>query len=85
MNPMVFAVYYEDGNYTNIKISEFTPMYKVLRACCDRLGMNHENYILSKGGVQIDERKNAAQNGIKNGDKLEIEGYVAAKHGNFYE
>lgn len=60
-------------------------MSRVLLACCDRSGICPENYILSKEGNQIDERKTATQNGIKTGDSLNIEKYVALKHGNFYK
>lgn len=72
MSVIDFVVNYE-GVETDIRITRSTRMHKVLCACCDRLGLNPENYILSKEGVQINEKESAEYNHVKNGDMLTIE------------
>lgn len=72
-----------NGVGTNIKMRNDTKMYKVFCACCDRLGLNPENYVLCKKGVQVDEQKDATFNAMENGDVLDIENYSSAKHKNY--
>jgi hypothetical protein len=83
MSHINIVIEYE-GIETNIKIKNTTNMINALCACCDRLGLKSEHWILSKKGVQINEKENAIYNGVKHGDVLDIEKYIESKHGKMY-
>ncbi len=72
-------VNYDDFE-TNIRMKKTTRMYNAFAACCDKFGLKYENYILSKGGIQLNEKEDATYNGIMNGDVLDIEKYISSKH-----
>ena len=80
---ITFFVEYK-GNKTEIKAQKTIFLSKVLRAACDKYGLNHQNYVLSKGDIQIDERRDTISNNINNFDTLTIEKYVESKHGKIY-
>jgi hypothetical protein len=80
---ITFFVEYK-GNKTEIKAQKTIFLTKALQAACDKFGLNHQNYVLSKEGIQIDERKNTISNNINNFDTLTIEKYVESEHGKMY-